>query len=158
MANPQPQPQPQQQQHQKERKKPAPKPAAPSGDPRFQPFLAFAVGAFEQKHGQKPTWTGKDFKALSTMLASNRSLDADELQRRFRNYISSTETFTQKQGDSLAYFCARIDSFLAGPMLAVQGRGTANGNAKPSANDAAASFVQHFTEPKQGRSNQAVGS
>jgi len=134
----------------KENLKPAPKPPAPA-DPRFQPFLDFAFGAFEQKHGQKPTWSGKDFRALSTMLASNKGLGADELQRRFRNYISSTETFTQKQGDSLAYFSAHTDSFLAGPMLAVQGKGASNGNAKSSANNAAASFVQHFTEPKQDR-------
>ena len=31
--------------------------------------------------------------------------------------------------------------------------GHSNGNAKPSANDAAASFIQHFTEPKQERAN-----
>ena len=133
-------------------KKPSAKPAAPA-DPRFQPFLDFAFGAFEQKHGQKPTWTGKDFKALSTMLASNKGLEAAELERRFRGYLASTEPFTRKQGDALWYFCAHVDSFLTGPMLAVQGKGTPNGNAKPSANDAAASFVQHFTAPKQERPN-----
>jgi hypothetical protein len=90
---------------------------APRADPRFRPFLEFAFGAFEQKHGQKPTWGGKDYKALARMLASNKSMDTAELERRFRNYLGSTEAFTKKQGDSLAYFCAHADSFLSGPML-----------------------------------------
>jgi hypothetical protein len=90
---------------------------APPADPRFQPFVDFAFEAFEQKHGQKPTWCGKHFKALSAMLASNKGLSADELQKRFTNFIGSTESFTQKQGDSLAYFCSHIDSFLTGPIL-----------------------------------------
>lgn len=106
-------------------KKVAAKPAPPA-DPRFQPFVDFAFRAFEQKHNQKPTWTGKDFKALSQMLASNKGLSGDELQKRFRNYLGSTEAFTQKQGDSLAHFCNHVDSFLAGPMLAPGGKGGIN--------------------------------
>jgi len=97
-------------------KKPAAK-TSPPADPRFQPFVDFAFASFEEKHGQKPTWAGKDFKALSAMLASNRGLDTAELERRFLNYLNSTEAFLQKQGDSLAYFCNHADSFLAGPIL-----------------------------------------
>jgi hypothetical protein len=102
----------------KERRKKnlAAKPAPPA-DPRFHSFVNFAFGVFEQKHGQKPTWTGRDFRALSVMLASNKSLDAAELERRFRSYLASTEAFTAKQGDSLAYFCTHPDSFLSGPVL-----------------------------------------
>jgi hypothetical protein len=106
-----------------EKKKEA-KPVPPA-DPRFQPFLDFAFQAFKQKNGQKPTWTGKDFKALSAMLASNKSLDGGEIARRFRNYLESTEQFTRKQGDSLAYFCIHTDSFLSGPILE---RNKSNGN------------------------------
>jgi hypothetical protein len=115
----------------REKKNPAAKPAPPA-DPRFQPFLAFSFGAFELKHGQRPTWTGRDFKALSAMLAGNKGLEPAELERRFRNYLASTEPFTQKQGDSLAYFCAHTDSFLGGPIMAVQRKGT---NGKPSTSD-----------------------
>jgi hypothetical protein len=35
----------------------------------------------------------------------------------WRNYLDSTEAFTAKQGDSLAYFCSNIDKFSAGPIL-----------------------------------------
>ena len=94
----------------------APKPAAPA-DLRFKPFLDFAFRAFTAKHGQKPTWTGKDFKALSVMLNSNQSLNDSELERRFRHFLASKEQFTAKQGDSLAYFCTHVDSFIAGPIL-----------------------------------------
>jgi hypothetical protein len=109
-----------------QRKKPAAK-HTPPADPRFQPFLDFAFGAFTQKHGQKPTWGGRDFKALGSMLSTNRSLEAAELERRFGNYLASTEVFTAKHGGSLAYFCAHTDSFLAGPILE---RNRPNGNAK----------------------------
>jgi hypothetical protein len=97
----------------------------PPADLRFQPFLDLTFRAFERKHGQKPTWTGKDFKALTAMLSSNKSLDGLELEKRFCNYLESTEAFIKKQGDSLAYFCTHIDSFLAGPILE---RNKSNGN------------------------------
>jgi len=111
------------------RKKPAAKPTPPP-DPRHGPFVRFAYEAFKAKHSQKPTWQGKDFKALSLMLASNKGLGAEELQRRFENYLASTESFTMKKGGSLAYFCQNVDSFLAGPILE---KGKPNG--KPSLAD-----------------------
>jgi hypothetical protein len=90
---------------------------APPPDPRFDPFMGFAFEAFTQKHGQRPTWTGRDFKALKSMLACNKTLDSAELEGRFRNYLASTEPFIRKQGDSLAYFCGHTDSFLTGPIF-----------------------------------------
>jgi uncharacterized protein YdaU (DUF1376 family) len=145
-----PQPQPQSQSDPKAKKTPAAKPAPPA-DPRFQPFLDFAFGAFEAKHGQKPAWNGKDFKALSTLLANNKGLGADELQRRFGNYLASTEPFTQKQGGSLAYFCARIDSFLAGPITVGLLKGKTN--AKPSVNDNIETTLHTMRAAEQSRPN-----
>lgn len=98
-----------------ERRKPAAKPAAPA-DPRFQPFLDFAIGAFTQKYGQKPSWGGKDFKRLSEILVRAKELSPQELEDRWRNYMESTEDFTRKQGGSLAYFCGHVDRFLKGPL------------------------------------------
>jgi hypothetical protein len=51
------------------------------------------------------------------MLTANKSLDAAELERRFQNFLASTEVFIQKQGYSLAHFCTHVDSFLTGPIL-----------------------------------------
>ena len=104
--------------------KPAAQPASPS-DPRFQPFVDFAYGSFEAKHGQKPDWNGKDFNGLKALLGKNQSLTLAELERRWTHYSGSTEPFTAKQGDSLAYFCAKFDAFIAGPILA--GKGNSNG-------------------------------
>ena len=106
-------------------------PAANPGPPaetRFRPFVDFAFEAFEKQYGQKPTWTGKDFKALSTMLAANKGLVMDELQRRFSNYLASTERYTLDHGGALWYFCTHTDSFLAGPLLE---KGTGNGRSSP---------------------------
>lgn len=93
----------------------AAKPAAPS-DPRYQPFVDFAYRSFEAKHGQKPTWSVKDFNGLKALLKQNLTLA--ELERRWNYFSASTEPFTAKQGDSLAYFCAKFDSFIDGPILA----------------------------------------
>jgi hypothetical protein len=133
----------------REKENPAAKPAPPA-DPRFQAFLGFAFKAFEQKHGQKPTWAGRDFKALYIMLTSNKELEPAELEKRFRNYLGSTEPFTQKHGDALWYFCAHADSFLAGPIMAVQRRGT---NGKPSTSDNIETTLATLRSAEQVRPN-----
>ena len=104
--------------------KPAAKPAPPA-DPRYQPFVDFAYGSFEAKHGQKPHWSARDFKSLKALLGQSQTLALTELERRWNHYSASTEPFTAKQGDSLAYFCAKFDSFIDGPILA--GKGNSNG-------------------------------
>jgi hypothetical protein len=94
---------------------------APPSDPRFQAFVDFAFGSFEVKHGQRPNWNGKDFKNLKALLSKNQTLTADELKRRWEHYLNSTEPFTAKQADSLAYFCSKFDSFIDGPVQASNG-------------------------------------
>jgi hypothetical protein len=111
----------------KESKPHAAKPAAPA-DPRFQPFIEYAYQSFEAKHSQKPTWNGKDFKSLKALLGQSQTLAPDELENRWTHYAGSTEPFTAKQGDSLAYFCAKFDSFIDGPILGSTG-GRADGKA-----------------------------
>jgi|SRR5579872_252652 len=99
-----------------ERKKqtPAAKPAPPA-DPRFRPFVDFAYKTFEKKHKGKPSWLGKDFSRLKALLQANASLSGNELERRWTAFLESTEPFTSKQGDSLAYFASHCDQFSGGP-------------------------------------------
>jgi hypothetical protein len=111
------------------RKNPAAKPTPPA-DPRFQPFLEFAYKSFEEKHGAKPSWLGKDFSNLRLLLKANGALSGDELQRRWRNYLDSTEPFVLKQGNGLAYFATHCDTFSNGPILI----GGKNGH-KPSGSE-----------------------
>ena len=112
------------------------------GDLRFQPFSQFAYESFTVKHGRKPLWLGKDRNGLKNLLKSQNAeaLPFERLQTLWRNYLDSTEAFTVKQGDSLAYFCSNIDKFSDGPILAVQGRGTFNG--KLGSNEAVAITMQ----------------
>jgi hypothetical protein len=105
------------------RRKPAANTARPA-DPRFQLFVDFAYRCFQSKHCQKPTWNGKDFNGLKALLKQNQNLTQAELERRWNNYATSTESFTAKQKDSLAYFCAKFDSFIDGPIVAVRGNGS----------------------------------
>jgi hypothetical protein len=99
----------------KESKPRAAKPAAPA-DLRFQPFFAFAYEGYRTKRSQPPTWGGKDRAHLKQFLKDNPSVNLEEWQRRWTHYAGSTEAFTAKQGDSLAYFCSKFDSFIDGPI------------------------------------------
>lgn len=109
------------------KRKPAAKSARPA-DPRFQAFVDFAFRSYQRKHGQAPNWAGKDFKNLTDLLRKNQTLTLSELARRWNHYTASTEPFTEKQGDSLAYFCTKFDSFIDGPILT--GPSGGNGSAK----------------------------
>jgi hypothetical protein len=105
----------------------ATKPAPPS-DPRFSIFRDFAYEAYRAKHGQPPTWSGKDWAALKRFLREQPYVTLEEFQRRFSNYLQSTEQFTRSHGDSLAYFVAAFDRFLDGPVLERAFAGGKNGN------------------------------
>jgi hypothetical protein len=111
---------------------------APPADPRFQPFFQFAYESFARKHGRKPIWQGKDRTGLKNLLKSQsaEALPLERLQTLWQNYLNSTESFTAKQGDSLAYFCSSIDKFSDGPILAAPGKG--KGSGKLDANEAVA--------------------
>jgi hypothetical protein len=97
------------------RKKPAP---APPSDPRYPQFFDFAYETYSAKHGSNPLWTGKDFNGLKSRLKAHSAgaLSLDRLKQLWRNYLESSELFTVKQGDGLAYFCANLDKFSDGPI------------------------------------------
>jgi hypothetical protein len=122
------------------REKPAAK-TTPPADPRFQPFVDFAFAAFNVKHGQKPVWLAKDYRALRDLLGKAPSLALSELHSRWENYLQSTEPFTAKQGWSLTYFCSNVDKFLTGPILAA-GKGGINADQRTRDNLRAAGFLQ----------------
>ena len=120
----------------KEKKEsPAAKPTPPA-DARFQSFCQFASESYTSKHGQQPIWVGKDWNGLKSLLKSQsaENLSSERLKTNWRNFLASTEAFTLRQGDSLAYFCSNIDKFSAGPILAEPRKGT---NGKPTATDLA---------------------
>jgi hypothetical protein len=120
----------------REKKNPAAKPALPA-DPRFGPFLEFARTSFEAKHNRPPTWDcfGKDGSALAAFLRRAAHVTLDVWQIHVLNFFNSTETFTLKQGGSLAYFVSRFDTFGSGPIPASPQKGGSNG--KPTATDLA---------------------
>ena len=126
---------------QEKKQNPAAKPAPPA-DPRFQPLVTFAHKTFEEKHKVKPSWLGKDFEQLRLLLKANASLDGEELERRWRNYLDSTEPFTSKQGDSLGYFASHCDTFSNGPIS--QSKGKANGDASSALKTTIGGFLENF--------------
>jgi hypothetical protein len=126
--------------------KPAP------GDSRFQSLFAFAFESFAVKHGRKPLWQGKDRNGLKNLLKnqSAESLPLERLKTNWRNFLDSTEAFTAKQGDSLAYFCSNVDKFSDGPVLAAPGKGT---NGKPTVSDNIRTTLDAFRATEQKRPN-----
>jgi hypothetical protein len=101
---------------------------APPADPRFGIFRDFSYESYRAKHGQPPTWGGKDWANLKRFLAEQPQVAPEEFQRRFSNYMESTEQFTRSHGESLAYFVAAFDRFLDGPVLERAFAGGKNGN------------------------------
>jgi hypothetical protein len=87
-------------------------------DPRHREFVEHAYDTFQIEHLQNPTWTGRDYKAVSTMLAANPGLDGAELEKRWGYYLDSDDPFIAGQGHSLAFFAGNIDRFLRGPICA----------------------------------------
>ncbi len=119
----------------KTEKKAAAKAMLPA-DPRYQPFFSCAYESYRAKHQRPPIWTGKDFNALKTLLKGQSAewLPLERLQSLWQNFLDSTEPFTVKQADSLAYFCSNVDKFSDGPILAARGERT---NGKPTSTDLA---------------------
>jgi len=117
-------------------------PPAPA-DARHPECREYAYKAFERKHGQPPAWNGRHYAALKEVLSIRRSLTSLEFFRRFENFLASTEPFTAKQGDSLAYFCQHFDSFLEGPIISAPARkgGKLSGRELTEANLRATGFI-----------------
>jgi hypothetical protein len=131
---------------------PAAKPVPPA-DPRFQPFFSHAFESYRAKHQRPPIWMGKDKAGLKDLLRSQNleTLPLSRLTALWGNYSASTEPFTVKQADSLAYFCSNLDKFSDGPLLAVLLKGASNG--KPSVGENMRTTLEAFRVTEQERTN-----
>jgi hypothetical protein len=72
----------------------------------------------------------------------------ERLKTNWRNFLASTEPFTVKQSDSLAYFCSNIDKFSDGRILATPQKGVSNGKSSVSDNIRVTLAAFRATEPK----------
>lgn len=77
----------------------AAKRAAPA-DLRFQSFVDYAHESYIAKHGAKPLWLGKDYRALQTLLRghSPEPLPLERLKTLWEHFAASTEPFTTSRG------------------------------------------------------------
>lgn len=129
--------------------KPAPKTTAPADD-RFQPFFSYAFESYKAKHQRPPIWTGKDRAGLKNLLGgqSAAALPLERLKVLWEHYCTSTEAFTAKQADSLAYFCSNLDKFSDGPILEKPVGGT---HGKPTVSDNVRATLDAFNATEQKR-------
>lgn len=105
-------------------------PASPAGSALHRRFVQFAKESFKAKHdGHSPTWNGRDYGRLATLLKQHPDLQIEETQRRWEHFLASPQPFIRDQGDSLAFFCTNFDRFIDGPLFATPVGGK-NGRAK----------------------------
>jgi hypothetical protein len=130
---------------------PPAKPSPPS-TPGYQVVLGSLWKEFEEKNGQPPTWGTKDYAALNGIL--RRDLHPpEEIIRRFRHYLDSSEEFMAKQGGSLTFFFSRFDTFLRGPISDRRSNGNGNTSTRvgtPTLGDKLLATIEAYrsTEPK----------
>jgi hypothetical protein len=92
-------------------------------------FVQWAKENFRKKHGgQAPAWTGRDYRQLSELLKTKNDLRIEEIQRRWMNFVDSSQPFIRDQGDSLRFFCLNFDRFVNGPLFASTTGGNRNGS------------------------------
>jgi hypothetical protein len=96
---------------------------------RFTVFFDTSYRAYSTKNRQPPTWGGKDRANLKRFLMDQARVELPEWERRFSNYLDSTEGFIRKQGHALSYFVTHFDTFKDGPILE---KGGVNGVGKNS--------------------------
>ena len=71
------------------------------------------------KHpGFPPVWTGRDWNALWRIY--KRGITAEEIKRRWENYLESPDPFVQARGWGLRYFAENFDGYAFGPINARQ--------------------------------------
>jgi hypothetical protein len=75
----------------------------------------YSFNSFKAEKGQTPAWTKADDSQLEALFHRKRDLTLEEYQRRWENYLLSTDRFVVSQGLSLKYFSANFDRFLDGP-------------------------------------------
>jgi hypothetical protein len=125
--------------------------APPPGGAQYRPVLACLWKDFEQKKGQPPSWSAKDFASLSNFL-KNHKHSPEEIILRFKNYVASTEEFVVRQGCSLSFFFSRFDSFISGPILERRINSNAESR-KPTLGDNMRASLEAFRAAEQERTS-----
>lgn len=89
-------------------------PASRGGMSSFQELLKKLEAIYIEHWKIMPTWIKKDFAGLARLRGQSRVPDS-EIERHFRHYVESGDTFYKRNGYSLALFCSRFDAFAKAP-------------------------------------------
>lgn len=113
------------------RQRPAAK-TAPPADPRHKEAFDSCFEAYRVRFGVVPTWAGREAKTLQGFLREHSSIPAEEIARRYRNLLDSTDRWHGEKHGSLAHLLSNFDVFADGPILAAPQKGGSDG--KPRIN------------------------
>lgn len=86
-------------------------------EPHIALCVSHARSAFKNKFHQEPTWENER-REVGWLFANKSDLTVGEFNRRWNNYVDSTDPFLKTQGFSLHYFVKHFDSFMSGPLSA----------------------------------------
>ena len=91
----------------------SPKPGDAPEAIRQTVFSDRAIEQFQERYGQKPTWTAKDYKRLFELREARPNLSLDEFQRRYAIMLKAPPgSFTEQKRGSLLHFCTHFDEFI----------------------------------------------
>jgi hypothetical protein len=93
-----------------------PRLAKADADHRHSLVIGSCYQAYSVKHGQPPTWGGKDHGRLREFLAEHPAVSVDEIACRYGHLLASTDAWHAKKGDSLAHLLTNFDTFAFGPI------------------------------------------
>jgi hypothetical protein len=99
----------------KERREKQNRAAKPAADPRHKQAFDSCFEAYREKYATPPTWGSKEGNALKRFLKEHASVQAEEIIRRYGNFLGSTERYHADKHGALCHLLSNFDTFADGP-------------------------------------------
>lgn len=115
---------------------------APLANPRHKAAFDLCFEAYKLRYGARPTWAGREAKALQVFLGAHPQISADEILRRYRNFLDSSDRYHSEKHGSLLHLLSSFDVFADGPLVAFPQKGAINADQRTRDNLRAAGFLQ----------------
>jgi hypothetical protein len=122
----------------------------PRADPRHQFVFDTCYQAYEAKYTAPPTWGGKEGKLLQAFLKEHPGIAAEEIARRYRNFLRSTDRWHAEKHGSFSHLLKNFDQFAESPISATPQKGKTNGT---SISDRMRTTIEGYRIREQSRAN-----
>ncbi len=117
--------------------------AKAAADPRHKQAFDSCFEAYREKYTARPTWGSKEGNVLKRFLKEHASVQAEEIIRRYKHLLGSTERYHADKHGALCHLLSNFDTFADGPKFAPK--------EKISASDPIAASVKNSGLDENGR-------